>query len=141
MNTLIVDDEKVTAKMLKRLFSRYGVCDVAGNGEDAINLFKDALQNNRPYDLVVMDVMMPVVTGIEAYEAIREYERKCGIKNGSEAKIVLMTGMGISREMFNLYKTSCMAYLYKPIDMKELLAVLNRLKLPLNSDINLQSLK
>ncbi|MBF0339113.1 MAG: response regulator [Nitrospirae bacterium] len=141
MNTLIVDDEPVTTKMLKRLFSRYGLCEAATNGDDAVTLFKDAWHMDRPYDLIVMDVMMPGRTGIEAYETIREYERQCNVKNGAEVKIVLMTGMGISRELFNLYKTSCMAYLYKPVDMKELLGVLSRLKLPLNDDISLQSLK
>ncbi|MBF0318160.1 MAG: response regulator [Nitrospirae bacterium] len=141
MNTLIVDDEHVTAKMLKRLFSRYGLCDVADSGDGAVALFKDARQGDSPYDLIVMDVMMPGTTGIEAYEAIREYERQCGVKNGSEVKIVLMTGMGISRDMFQIYKTSCMAYLYKPIDMKELFNVLNRLNLPLHGNINLQPLE
>ncbi|KJU82173.1 response regulator receiver protein [Candidatus Magnetobacterium bavaricum] len=141
MNTLIVDDEEVTTKMLKRLFSRYGLCDVADSGDTAIALFKDAYGGGSPYDLIVMDVMMPGTTGIEAYEVIREYERQCGVKNGSEAKIILMTGLGISREIFRIYKTSCMAYLYKPIDMKELLNVLNQLNLPLNGDISLQSLQ
>ncbi|MBF0607903.1 MAG: response regulator [Candidatus Magnetobacterium sp. LHC-1] len=141
MNTLIVDDEPVTTKMLKRLFSRYGMCEVATNGDDAVTFFKDAWHRDRPYDLIIMDVMMPGRTGIEAYEAIREYEQQSSVKKGSEVKIVLMTGMGISRELFNVYKTSCMAYLYKPVDMKELLEVLNRLNLPLSDDINLQSLK
>ncbi|MBF0344256.1 MAG: response regulator [Nitrospirae bacterium] len=141
MNTLIVDDEHLTAKMLKRLFDRYGRCDATVSGDEALAFFKKAWQSEAPYDLIVMDIMMPGVSGIEVYEAIRDYEIENGVKDGCETKIILMTGMGVSLDMFKIYTTSCMAYLYKPIDMKELVSVLNQLKLPLSSDVSLQSLK
>jgi two-component system chemotaxis response regulator CheY len=126
MKSLIVDDEVVTSKMLKRLFSRFGESVMATNGSDAVEFVRNAYGTGEPFDILIMDVIMPGMNGFETYSAIRELEYSLGIEKGSEIKIIMMTGLGISREIFELHKTSCMAYLYKPIDLGELLGVLQK---------------
>jgi CheY-like chemotaxis protein len=66
LRVLIVDDEEVTRQILSALFRRLNVrVDMAVNGHDAI-----AKVHLKPYDLVVMDLSMPVVDGFMASEAI-----------------------------------------------------------------------
>ncbi|MBF0564740.1 MAG: response regulator [Nitrospirae bacterium] len=126
MKTLVVDDEVVTVKMLKRLFSRFGQCVSATNGYDALEFVKIAYDEGEPFDILIMDVVMPGLNGFETYSAIRDLEFSLGIEKDSQTKIIIMTGLGISREIFELHKTSCMAYLYKPIEVSELMQVLQK---------------
>ncbi|MCI4627111.1 MAG: response regulator [Candidatus Magnetoovum sp. WYHC-5] len=124
MKFLVTDDELLTVKMLQRLLSRYGHCDYVLNGKEAVEAFKEALSMGEPYDLIFMDILMPEMDGFDALYAIREKEKMLGINQEDSVKIIMMTGLGISIEMVNLYRTSCMEFLYKPIDVDALISFL-----------------
>lgn len=69
-SVLIVDDNAVNRQVLLFALRKYGmkIC-IAENGQEAFEIMKKT-----PCDLVLMDIMMPVMDGIEATVAIREYE-------------------------------------------------------------------
>lgn len=129
MKCLITDDELVTVKMLKRLLSRYGPCDYALDGREAVMAFEKALFAGQPYDVIFMDILMPHMNGFEALSEIREIESKQEITSEKTAKIILMTGLGISVDTIETYKTSCMEFMYKPIDINGLIHLLKKHKL------------
>ena len=67
-NILIVDDESSFRKTLSQILERKGYAtSTADNGQSAIELFK-----KRPFDVVLMDVRMPVMSGVEAYKKIKQ---------------------------------------------------------------------
>ena len=76
MRILIVEDEITCRMLLKEILSLYGDCDIAVDGEQAIYAFRLAWEENKPYDLICMDIMMPNIDGQKALEKIREKKRR-----------------------------------------------------------------
>lgn len=73
-NVLLADDERLIRYILHAFFKKNGCrIDEAKNGLEALQLFKQ-----KHYDLILMDVNMPVMDGIEATQKIREYEDEQG---------------------------------------------------------------
>ena len=65
MNTLIVEDDYVSRKFMVKFLSKYGSCKMAENGEQAIELYRRAVEQKEPYDLIWMDSLMPKRDGYE----------------------------------------------------------------------------
>jgi len=100
MNTpkiLVVDDDAVNRQLLSIFVKEFGgTAIVASNGKEAVQLYTE----HHP-DLVLMDIVMPVMDGIEATRQIRAYEQDNSI---TEAPIIAVTG-----EIGALSQTACTA--------------------------------
>ncbi|MGE5604480.1 MAG: response regulator, partial [Bacteroidota bacterium] len=79
MRILIAEDDLVSRRFLFELCSRYGLCDLTIDGIEAVDAFILAWEENNPYDLVCLDIMMPKMDGIKALKAIRSFERQKGL--------------------------------------------------------------
>jgi two-component system, chemotaxis family, chemotaxis protein CheY len=111
MRILIVDDEEVSLAKLKTLLSAYGDCDTAASGPSAIELFKQAHADSRPYALVTMDVRMPGMSGQEAVSAIRTWEKE---KAQLGARIIMVTVVQDLASVSTSIKSGSDGYLMKP---------------------------
>ncbi len=105
---LVVDDEADIRKILKLLLSGRGyVVSEAINGKLAV----EEVQKNPP-DLIIMDIMMPQMSGVEATVAIREF---------SVAPILFLTAKSLDRDKEDAYRKGGDDYLVKPFSSAELL--------------------
>lgn len=66
MKILLAEDDFVTRKFMVGFLSKYGECDVTVDGMEAVDAFMMALEDGEPYDLVCLDIMMPVMDGYQA---------------------------------------------------------------------------
>lgn len=107
---LLADDEKDLARATKMILSYSGYdVDVVYNGKDAM---QNAKENN--YDLIILDIMMPVMDGIESLKEMR--------KSNITTPIMLLTAKaGIDDKVEGL-DAGANDYLTKPFNKKELLA-------------------
>ena len=114
---LLVDDEPGLREAVKLYLedSGFDVC-VASNVEDALGL----LQSNLP-DLVITDIMMPQVDGYQFLQKLREEPRF------KTLPVVLLTAKGMTTDRISGYQAGCDAYLPKPFDPEELLAIVENL--------------
>ncbi|MCX7968826.1 MAG: response regulator [Armatimonadetes bacterium] len=72
LNILVIDDEQVTQKMLQRLLERDGhFVVVASNGLEGIDIFKSALAQQKPFDIVITDYGMPQMNGMQVAKLIK----------------------------------------------------------------------
>jgi len=130
MRVLVVEDDLTSRLLLQKLLSPYGECDVAINGQEAIDAFKLAWKENRPYDLICLDIMMPDVDGQQALKEIREAEKDMGLDKASEAKVIMITALGDPKNVVEAYyKGGATSYLVKPIDKHMLIHVIRSLGL------------
>jgi Response regulators consisting of a CheY-like receiver domain and a winged-helix DNA-binding domain len=95
--------------------------DIAENGEIAVEKFKA----NR-YDLVLMDIQMPVLDGYSATTQIRAYELQHHLKR---TPVLALTAYALKEEMEKCLKVGCDAHLTKPIKKEKLLAAINEYSL------------
>ncbi|HBR06758.1 MAG TPA: response regulator, partial [Desulfovibrio sp.] len=63
MNILIAEDDFTSRRLLQNILAPYGESMITVNGEEAVEAFTLALEQGRPFDLVCMDIMMPVMDG------------------------------------------------------------------------------
>jgi two-component system chemotaxis response regulator CheY len=130
MRILIVEDDLGSRKLLQNILLPYGECDLAVDGEEALEAFKLAWKEQSPYDLIFMDIMMPKVNGHEALRNIRVHETEMGIDSDHEVKVIMTTVLEDSKNVMTaLYKGGAVAYIVKPIDKQKLLSELKELGL------------
>ncbi len=120
MKTLIAEDDSTSRKILEKLLSVYGVCDVAENGNVAVDKFKSAVKGDDPYDLVCLDIMMPEKDGQEALQDIRKAEEENGISGPDEVKIIMVTALTDPKTVVGSLKEGATAYMAKPLNRKDL---------------------
>lgn len=130
MHTLIVEDDPTSRKILKKVLSAYGRCDMAVNGEQAVEIFRRSLEESRPYDLICMDIMMPGVDGQEALHQIRTIENQTGIGVEDGVKVIMTTALNGTQEVSHaLFKGGASAYFVKPLQINYFIDELKRLQL------------
>lgn len=120
MKTLIVEDDFVSRRLLQAILSPYGRCEMATNGKEAVMAFKLAWQENAPYDLICLDIMMPEMDGLEVLEEVRRLEEERGVTGLSGVKIIMTTALNDPRSIMKAFKQQCEDYLIKPIDRARL---------------------
>lgn len=131
MRCLIVEDDDFGREMLKCLLSEYSESiDTAKNGVDAVQLFELALRDNRPYQLICLDIMMPVMDGQEALKRIRHLEKAASIPRPQAAIIIMTTALDSLQEIEEaIWEGECNDYLVKPIAQADLLALMHKYRL------------
>jgi two-component system chemotaxis response regulator CheY len=129
MKILIVEDDFVSRKLVCEILRSHGKIDTAVNGQEAIDAVRMALEENQPYDLICLDIMMPVVDGHQALQAIREMERKRGLNEKTGVRILMVTALDSPKDVFKSYKTGASDYLSKPIMPQTLLAKIRNMGL------------
>ena len=72
MRILIAEDDFASRKVILKFLSEYGECDVTVDGMEAIDAFMMALEDGDPYDLICLDVMMPIMDGFQFMDAFRK---------------------------------------------------------------------
>jgi two-component system, chemotaxis family, chemotaxis protein CheY len=128
MRVLIVDDDFYSRSFLEYILHPYARCDAAVNGEDAIMAFKKALEEEKPYKLVFMDLLMPVIDGPKALNEIREIEKDYGLTEDARAKVIITSVLEDGEETHNaMYLGGATSFLQKPVDEKSILTELTRL--------------
>lgn len=118
LRILVAEDNRVNQLVFERLLKRHGHSVViAGNGAEALDRFRDS----GPFDLVLMDLQMPVLSGPEAVQAIREIE--AGV---SRVPVIAVTAHALNGDREACLASGFDAFLAKPVQLQELLACLER---------------
>ena len=95
MQILIAEDNTVSAKLLTYLLEPLGSCEVVHDGEEAVELVEFCIDEGTPFNLIVLDIKMPNMDGMEALKAIRKVEEDKGLP-GDQRSMVLISSADIS---------------------------------------------
>jgi|GEM_PF-480502 len=111
LNILVAEDDPINQKLIKIYFKRLGrQCDVAENGKTALEMMK-----KRTYDVLFLDIQMPVMDGLETIKRIREDERLRDIH------VIALTANALKGDMERYLEAGCNDYLAKPIKIESLI--------------------
>ncbi|KIE05068.1 Cell cycle response regulator CtrA [Candidatus Jidaibacter acanthamoeba] len=110
MRVLLIEDDHDTAKIIELALAAEGiVCDITDLGDDG----KDASKYNE-YDLVILDLMLPDMSGYDVLKSIRDYNLN--------VPVLILSGLGDSEEKVKGLVCGADDYLTKPFDKRELIA-------------------
>ena len=115
MRILIAEDDTLSRNLLHKLLAPYGECKVATNGLEAIEAYKEAYAEKRPYGLICLDIMMPRMDGHEVLHRIRQLEDKNRVEDKYRAKVVMITALADRKNVTLAAFGKCEGYLVKPI--------------------------
>lgn len=129
MKILLAEDDFVTRKYMSNFLSKYGECDVTVDGMEAVDAFLMALEDGEPYDLVCLDIMMPVMDGYQALVGIRNLEKERGIPEEKSVKVIMTTALNEEKNVKMAFELGCTIYSGKPIDQERFDQALKKLGL------------
>ena len=114
---LVAEDNSVNQKLIDMMLKELGInADIAGNGQEAM---QKTSQNS--YDIIFMDISMPVLDGVQATRQIVEYEKA---NKKPHTPIVALTAHALKGDRQTFLAAGMDDYLAKPIDMASLKSVL-----------------
>lgn len=115
INILLCEDNELNQNLAKSVIKSFGYhLDIANNGEEGVEMFK-----KNKYDLILMDLQMPVMDGYEATKCIRK-------KHKSQIPIIAMTAHSLAGEQQKCYEEGMDAYVPKPFKQAELLSTIKK---------------
>lgn len=119
-HVLLVDDNAINLKMLvvymERLDCSYAT---ATNGQEALEIYQQSVQ---VFDVVLMDISMPIMDGFESTRQIRLFERALG---RSPTVIVALTGLGSKEAQRKAFRSGVDLFLSKPVPMRKLRGIVD----------------
>jgi DNA-binding NtrC family response regulator len=114
MKILVVDDEEGARELFNTILTDEGYdVALANSGEDALSLFK-----NHPFNLVITDIKMPVMDGLQLLQEIR--------KMGSKTDVIMVTAYGEVESYLKAMSLGAAEYINKPIRIKELKRIVHK---------------
>ena len=121
LQILLVEDNELNQKFAVAVVKRLGhKIDIAANGLIGLNAYK-----SKDYDLILMDIQMPVMNGIEATKAIRQQEKDKG--KGKHILIFVITAFAMEQDRKNCFDAGMDDFLAKPYKPTELEQKINEL--------------
>jgi len=126
VKTLVVDDELTSRELLTMILKAYGPVDSAADGLEGLKAYNLAL-GREPYDLIMLDIMLPRMDGQQVLKSIRRIEQERGLVGPEQVKIVMISALGDFSNVSQAFASACTSYMTKPILAEKVQAELARL--------------
>ena len=124
MKILIIEDDKILSRTVEQcLKGRYEI-DAAYDGGEGLLYAKQEI-----YDLIILDIMMPVMDGYQALVGIRNMEKERNIPDEKAVKVIMATALNDEKNVKMAFELGCTIYSGKPIDQERFEEALKRLDL------------
>ena len=118
---LLVDDNELNLEVAKELLESEGaIITTAWNGEEAVDIFDKSKESD--FDLIIMDIMMPVLDGLEATRKIRSLQRR----DAANIPIIAMTANAFREDIQKSLDAGMNEHISKPVDIETILITINK---------------
>lgn len=118
LSILVAEDNEINALLMRSLLTKLGHrVVIAVHGEAALESWLAASSAGTPYDLVLMDIQMPQLDGIEATKRIRAHEAAIG---GHHTPILALTANTLVEDRYACFEAGMNGFLIKPLDREKL---------------------
>lgn len=115
----------VSRTKLELIMESFGDCKTLEHGGDALAVFQQAHQDGDPFNLMLLDINLPGMDGIQLLSAIRKAEKQLGIEKSQQAKILMTTSYRDKERIVASIQSECDDYIGKPVTLE---LIRNKLK-------------
>lgn len=120
IHSLVVEDNPINQKMIQHTLKNMGISsDCADNGQDGLDKY---VSNSSSYDIIFMDIQMPVLNGVDATKKIIEYEKQ---ENLEHTPIIAVTANALKGDRERFLLEGMDEYISKPINLDRFIEILN----------------
>ena len=122
---LVVDDDPVNRTLVEKLMQKenHDVITASG-GQCAIDIYIESIAS-KPFDLIILDIKMPGVSGIDVLKTIRQDEDSRGIKYGYGNSIPIIMLTATRESWLDAFDMGCDDYIVKPFEHSQLINKVN----------------
>ncbi len=125
---LLVDDDELARELVAHYLEGIAECDMAVNGVEAVDKFRSAFEGGTPYDLIILDIVMPEMDGNTAAKEIRLIEKEWGVSINDGVNIMVLSSLNTPNDVIQAYVSArSAAHLVKPVQPGKLLSTLSKL--------------
>jgi signal transduction histidine kinase/DNA-binding response OmpR family regulator len=118
LSILVAEDNEINALLMRSLLTRLGHrAVITTNGDEALESWRSAKSAGTPYDLVLMDIQMPQLDGIETTKRIRRLEAG---QPGGQTPILALTANTLVEDRYACFEAGMDGFLIKPLDREKL---------------------
>jgi len=130
MRMLFVDDDSFTRATFVKYFEQFGRYEEAENGKRAVTAFRSAHEAGDPFDLVFMDINMPVMDGHEALRLMRRIEDEMGIRGKKRFTAIMASALDDQQNLGESFLADgAEMYVTKPVNFPALGQTLGKMGL------------
>lgn len=129
MKTLIVEDSHLFAQRLKSLLNPFGPCGIAYSGSEAIEKYSKAMSIEQPYELICLDLLLPVMDGFKVLQTIRKFEQENIDNNCFKSKIIIISSFNDTHMISKAKELGCDSYITKPFSNQKILNEISSLNI------------
>ena len=118
LHILLVEDNKINQEIIVGLLAESNILiDIANNGKEAVEMF-----NENRYDLIFMDIQMPIMDGYEASKIIRKKEKECTVssQHSSNIPIIALSANVMKNDIEKSKDAGMNEHLNKPVEIEKL---------------------
>ena len=128
LEILIVEDDFSTRHLESSILGQYGNCEVAVNGNEAIQAFEKRALGGNPYDVIFLDILIPEPDGHAVLKTIREFEEGRGVHGFERSRVIVVSNLRDMENIFRSFRRQSDSYIIKPITKKKVERELKRLQ-------------
>ena len=123
---LLVDDSLADLELMREMLRSVAETFLAVNGREALQGYHAALDKKKPFDLILLDMVMPEMDGFEVLTRVRDEEKRAGVPPHRNTPIIMVTAH--EKPFMKKFNRGCDDYMLKPVNVDALLLKI-RLKL------------
>ncbi|MBF0551224.1 MAG: response regulator [Deltaproteobacteria bacterium] len=116
MKVLIVDDEPETRQAMLGIMEQLGECQAVENGSQAVAAFGKALNDLDLFDLIIIDIKVPQMGGVDALKKIRKLEKDNNLPGSMQAIVMVVTAYSDKNYINACLAAGCDHYILRPFD-------------------------
>jgi two-component system chemotaxis response regulator CheY len=127
MRVIVADDESVSRNKLQEIMEPLGKCDFFEGGRAVIEAFQESHEEGEPYQLLMLDIGMPDVNGIQVLHEVRRIEKEREIHDENRVKVIMVTAHPDKDTIITFFRAGCDSYIKKPFDRELIFTKLEEL--------------
>ena len=122
--TLVIDKNKSSQQIIIDSLNTVAKCDVAIDGKEAIENYNKSVKSH-PYDIILLDILIPNVNGLEFLTVLRKHEKDLGIDFGDGIPVIIIAND--KKLLLEAYNKGCDGYILKPFEPEILIQKIEEL--------------